>query len=524
MPAVDPRSRLRPEAPDEPTESAAPVSSTVIMDPVGPQRTTDPWDEPLFTSAAARQPGRRAGLWRGTAAWFVPAAVMALLGSLGLSWPGLWTDELATWGMAGAPWSQFWPVLGWVDAVLAPYYVLMHLWSTVAGTSDVALRLPSLAAMVGTAAMVGWLGARLASPRHGMAAGLMFAVLPASTRYAQEARPYALTAFFAVLATCLLVVALDRRSRWWFAPYAVALTALGSMHVVAMLLLVGHGWLVFAWRRRLVWWWVASTALALAPLVPLLRWGSKQRGQVSYIPRVGLESFEPTTAALFGSLAVGIAVVVLAALALPLRWPSALYSAWAVVPVAALVVVSLVVPMLLPRYLVFTLPAWALLAGFAVSRVRGGWALAAVAVVALLGLPAQLDVRRSDGHDEATRDMASIIATQERPGDVAVYAANESRGGWTTRDLVTHYVPADRRPRDPLMTRPPRTDGQLLAGECQDVARCLGKPDRVWVVRMGELPDPLRGLGAGKETVLRNGYHVVKVWRLRNTTLALLAA
>jgi mannosyltransferase len=400
----------------------------------------------------------------------------------------------------------------------------MHLWSTVAGTSDLALRLPSLAAMVGTAALVGWLGARLASPRQGLAAGLVFAVLPASTRFAQEARPYALTAFFAVLATCLLVVALDRRARWWFVAYALAVAALGGLHVVAVLLLVGHGWLVFAWRRRLAWWWGASAALGLLPLLPVLWLGSKQRGQVSYIPRVGLESITPTAAALFGSLAVAVAIIVLAAFALPLRWPSALYSAWAVVPVAALVVVSLVVPMLLPRYLVFTLPAWALLAGFAVTRVPGRWAAAAITVVALLGLPAQVDLRRGDGHDEATRDMATIIATQEHSGDVAVYATNESRGGWTTRDLVAHYVPADKRPRDPLMTRPPRTDGQLLAGECTDVARCLGKPPRVWVVRMGELSDPLRGLGSDKEKVLRGGYHVAKVWRLRNTTLALMVA
>ena len=525
MPTVDdyPRPELGPGAPDEPTVYIGPASATVAMDRVTSSRASDPWDEPLFTSAAARQRTTHPDRWR-TAAWLVPAALTALLGSLGLAWPGLWTDELATWGMAGTPWPRFWPVLRWVDAVLAPYYVLMHVWSSVAGTSDVALRLPSVAAMAGAAALVGWLGCRLASPRHGLAAGLILAVLPSSTRFAQEARPYALTAFVAVLATCLLVVALDRPAWWRFALYALAIAALGALHVVAVLLLVGHGWLVFAWRRGLAWRWVASTTCAVALLVPLLAFGSQQRGQVSYIPRVGLGSIEPTIGTLFGGLAVGVAVLILAAFALPLRWPSAFYSSWAVVPAAALVAVSLVVPMLLARYLVFTLPAWALLAGFAVSRVSVRRAVVAVAVLALLSVPGQVAIRRADGHDEATRAAASIIATQERPGDVAVYAANEPRGGWTTRDLVAHYVPADRRPRDPLMTRPPRTDGQLLAGECQDVARCLGTPPRVWVVRMGELSDPLTGLGRGKESVLRNGYRVEKVWRLRNVTLALLVA
>ncbi len=525
MPAVDGYTHAWPQpgVSDEPTVHTAPASATVAINQLEPVRAADPWDEPLFVSKAAGPRPERTGRWR-TAAWLVPAAVMSVVGGLGLAWPGLWTDELATWGMAGAPWSQFWPVLRWVDAVLAPYYVLMHLWSTIAGTSDIALRLPSVFAMIGTAALVGWLGTRLASPRHGLAAGLVLAVLPASSRFAQEARPYALTAFLAVLATCLLVLALDRPAWWRFGVYTLAVALLGAMHVVAVLLLVGHCWLVFAWRRGLAWWWVASAALAGVLLLPLLWLGSGQRHQVAYIPRVGLGTIEPTTATLFGSLAVGIAVVVLAAFALPLRWPSALYSAWAVVPVAALVVVSLVVPMLLARYLVFTLPAWALLAGFALTRVPVRWAAAAVGLLVLLGLPAQVAIRRGDGHDEATKAMASIISAQERPGDVAVYAADEPRGGWTTRDLVAHYVPADRRPRDPLMTRPPRTDGQLLAGECQDVARCLGTPDRVWVVRMGDLSDPLSGLGTGKEKVLRHGYHVEKVWRLRNVTLALLVA
>lgn len=82
-------------------------------------------------------------------------------------------------------------ILRWVDAVLAPYYALVKVWTAVAGSSDLALRLPSLAAMIGAAGLVGALGARLAAPRHGLLAGLLFAVLPSATRFAQEARPYA---------------------------------------------------------------------------------------------------------------------------------------------------------------------------------------------------------------------------------------------------------------------------------------------------------------------------------------------
>jgi len=46
--------------------------------------------------------------------------------------------------------------------------------------------------------------------------------------------------------------------------------------------------------------------------------------------------------------------------------------------------------------------------------------------------------------------------------------------------------------------RPPRTKGHLAAEECTDVKRCLGDRPRPWVVRVGELPDPLDGI-SGKE-------------------------
>jgi mannosyltransferase len=197
----------------------------------------DPWGEHLSRT----EPGLHRTAAVRTGSWLVPAVVMAVLGAVGLSGPALWTDELATWGMTVTPWAEMWPVLRWVDAVLAPYYAVMRLWSQLAGSSDVALRLPSLAAMISAAALVGALGARLAGPRVGLLAGLAFAVLPASTRYAQEARPHAWTVFAAALATYLLVRAVDHPVWWRFAGYAATVAVLGLLHVVAVLLLIGHG-------------------------------------------------------------------------------------------------------------------------------------------------------------------------------------------------------------------------------------------------------------------------------------------
>ena len=476
----------------------------------------DPWGEHL---AAPAVPAERPRRW----VWAVPGLAMLVIGAIGLSGPAVWTDELQTWGMSASAWHQMWPVMRWVDAVLAPYYTLAWAWTRLFGDSDVALRLPSLLAMAGTAALVGALGARLANARAGLLAGLVLAVLPASSRFAQEARPYALTTFAATLATLLLVRAVDRPAVGRLAGYAAAVALAGLMNEIAILLLAAHAWYVLAFHRRTFGRWLGTALIAVLPVLPLLWFGYRQRHQVAFIERAGFYSFEPFTRVVVGGAAVAVLVALLALFALPLRRPAALFTAWAVVPTTALVLVSLAVPMFLPRYLVFTLPAWALLAGRTIGRFPAHWTAAALAAVLALGISAQLTIRQPDGHEgQGTRDAAAVLTALATPADGVVYALSEPGGGWTTRDLVAHYVPADHRPTDVLAVRAPRTDGQLLAGECAFVARCLGHPARVWVVRLGSLADPLDGLGAAKESALRVQYRVREVWRPHQMTVALL--
>ena len=481
-----------------------------------PGPTTDPWGEHL----AVTDPSLRVTRWW---AWAVPMVVTTLIGAIGLGRPALWTDELQTWGMSVTPWGELWPIMRWVDAVLAPYYVLTWTWTAVAGDSDVALRLPSLISMAGAAGLVGAIGGRLSGPRVGLLAGLVMAVLPATTRFGQEARPYALTAFGAALATYALVRVVERPAWLRLAAYAGAIAFTGLMHEIAILVLAAHAWYVIAFHRPLAARWLVASVAGTVPLAPIVWLGLAQRNQVAHIQPVGLYSAEPYLRVVLGGILVGLLVLVLASFSLPLRRPAALYTAWAVVPCLALVLVSLGVPMFLPRYLVFTLPAWALLAGTALARLRLPWAIVALCGLLALGATAHAEIRQPDGHEgEGTRQAAAIVSALSEPGDGIVYAASEPGGGWTTRDLVAHYVAADRRPDDLLLTRPPRTDGQLLAGECPEVSRCLGDAARLWVVRLDRLDDPLAGLGPEKETILRANYRVDRMWTPGELTVALL--
>src|SRR4051812_6097099 len=87
-------------------------------------------------------------------AWVLVAAVLTL--SVVRLWLAsrqpLWFDESWTAMVAATPWREL-PHILKVDPNPPLYYLVMRVWAAVAGTSDVALRLPGLAAV----ALAAWL-------------------------------------------------------------------------------------------------------------------------------------------------------------------------------------------------------------------------------------------------------------------------------------------------------------------------------------------------------------------------------
>ncbi|MCW3814861.1 glycosyltransferase family 39 protein [Micromonospora sp. DR5-3] len=173
-----------------------------------------------------------------------PALLTLAVTLAGIGHAQPWRDELATWSAATRPVGDLARLAGTIDAATGPYYLLMHGWTALAGASPTALRLPSALAMAGAAALTARLGERLLTARVGLLAGLLFAVLPSTSRYGQEARPYALASFLAALGTLLLVEALRRPTWRRWTGYALAVAALGLTHLIALTLLAAHGLVV----------------------------------------------------------------------------------------------------------------------------------------------------------------------------------------------------------------------------------------------------------------------------------------
>lgn len=449
------------------------------------------------------------------------AATLAIIG-YGMTSTQLWRDEMATWSAATRSPGELFDLVGNIDAVSAPYYLFMHYWIAVFGDSALALRAPSALCMTGAAALVGMLGKRLFEAPAGLLAGLLFAVIPGVSRYGQEARGYAFAAFFAVLATYLLIRALEAPSWLRWIGYAAAVTATGLSHLIAVTVVAGHAIAVLLPPRRSSLYWLASTAAAGLLLLPLALEGRTQHGhQLEWVPTPTVGDLLTVPGHVFRSTLIAGITVGLAALG----WATharrgAAVAACAVLPAVILWSAGQLTQVWVPRYLTFTLPFLCVLGGaaLATARLRGG--LAVLAAVLLISGPDQRAIRESkDIRPLDYAAAAAIVAERQQPGDTIVYAP---RGGWRFLDTATDYHLRDGpRPRDVLLKQSRTELDSLWASDCDRPAECLAGVARVWVVALGEQKDPLRPMERQKAAALRSGYAATQIWTVPGLTVAL---
>lgn len=474
--------------------------------------------------------------------WFWPTAFAALAVGWQLGSPEMWHDELVTIDVATRSTRQIMGMLANVDAVHGAYYLFMHGWTMLFGTGPAAVRLPSVLAMVLATTCVALVGRRLFDHRAGVAAGFVFALVPTVTRFGQETRSYAFVVLGAAAATLFLLRALERPTVLRWAAYALAVAGTGLVNVVALTLLLGHGVavLIHCWRERRWWslaWFVLATAGGAAIAAPVILRGMKQAGrQISWIP-----DSSPWTVweQVYGSTLIAVAVTALAVVGLltHLRGDAMTRT------VSAALIAALPVPVILvaatgdinyffSKYLLFLMPAWAVLAGagLAVLR-RPPLVAAALVVVAALSVPGQLAMRGEYSHGWYTypqaraftplsySEAAQVIETGYQPGD------GLAAGGpwwWMHEPGVRYYLPADVSPRNVFQQRSAAQRNELFGADCANPARCLRDEPRIWVLLPTVTDAPLTGLSKKQAAVLTERYEVVRVTHVTGLTVALL--
>ncbi|MBP2704798.1 glycosyltransferase family 39 protein [Microbispora sp. RL4-1S] len=449
----------------------------------------------VATTRAARAPRARA-----SAALAVPAVLALAAGLWEPAGPPVWRDEAATISAASRTLPETARLLASVDAVHGLYYAFAHVMVALFGPDPVALRLPSVVAGALAAAGVCALGRALGAPRAGLYGGCLLALMPIFSRYVQEARPYAFVLAAAVGATLLFVRALRTGSATAFAAYGVALAGLAYLNLYAALVPVAHG-VSLLWSRSVprasFLRWCAATAAVGAAVAPLAWLGRRQSAQVGWITRPDAGDVGTLAAQLFGDLGtgarpwLGLAPLVWA-LALAGLWraarrsPSAgvpltlvrltlvrLALPWLLLPPAVLLAVSWTVhPVYVFRYVLYCVPAAALLAGAGLAAWPARSAVAMLVLAAGLSIPGQLATRGPDGRQDDPRPVMAVLAAA-RPGDGVLFVPRK------VRKYAVVYPRVFGRLDDVGLRRSPRRDGSFGG---RDVGRRL-LPGRLTGVR-----------------------------------------
>jgi mannosyltransferase len=421
----------------------------------------------------------RSGGWPAIAARYlpvaVPAAVMTVLGVWGLPRQNaMGNDEVVTRYAAKLSLGQLARmVFLHTDIFHALYYLFMHVW-VVLGTSPTIIRIPSLIAAVATVALTAHVGRRLTgSGWAGLFTGLVMALTPSTSFYAQTARSYTMVTLCVVGATLALVRALEAEAaglarerilrRWLLYAGLVALG--GYLNEISLSVLVGHAVTVLLARpgRQVLRNWLVAGAAGAALVLPVVIISILQRSAASWIARPHLHDLGVLFHDFFG--ATNLVAVCLFACAVVAVLPSGRPPWWRsggvslpsvsapllVIPAGLVFIESLVAkPLYADRYVLYCEVGAALLAGAGIDRIGQGVArwlgrrwigrqlgdpadrrvlvatsLVAVVVLAAGGLLLQLNSQQR-ARTPFTRQFdygspARFVGARERPGDGVLF-------------------------------------------------------------------------------------------------------
>jgi mannosyltransferase len=367
---------------------------------------------------------------------------------------GFWIDEGLSVGISDRPLGDI-PHALRLDGSPPVYYLLLHVWMSVFGTSEEATRALSVLCALLAIPVAWWAANNLFGPRAAWMAAVLTATNPFLTRFAQEARMYALLALLALIACGAFGRAFTGedsiRAR---RPWAICLA------VTLALMLYTHNWaLFFATSCGVVWLFLLFRASGERRrhllLTGLVAFGGALLLYLPWIPTTLYQaahtgapwSEAPPIVALAASVGqmlgkfAQVAVILIAGAGLAQLWSTrgrslspagraaASLLAIAVLTVTLAWISSQVSPAWANRYLAVGVAPLLLVAGAGLAN-AGRLGIAGLIVAAAL---AAGDTAPDDKSN--VRDVADAIGPSLRPGDVVVSTQPEQVA------VLAYYLP-----------------------------------------------------------------------------------
>ena len=331
------------------------------------------------------------------------------------------------------------------------YYLALHYWMMLFGTSELALRSLSAVCMLGVVVVVFLIVRELFGEQPARIAALFVSLAPFLVRYSQEARMYAMVAFLLTLATYLLIRARKSGSTIDWVWYGLAIAAALYTHYYAVFMIAAH-WLYVAtqtdWRRgstgssgaglRDKRWWLANVGalLLFAPWVPVA-YAQFRRVQAGFwIGPVGPGTIPSTLSSYmtYGYLnrvvsaharellSLGFVALVVATIVYSRKYRGSIFliSVWAFLAPVAVWLLSFKRPIYIDRYFVFASVGFYVLLAVLLFVAWPWEKYARVRLASIVIILASFAIGIYGVYDQANHRMKAVgeaVAEKFRPGD-----------------------------------------------------------------------------------------------------------
>ena len=424
-----------------------PLVRSIVSGPRG--RLHSPPDLELPNPAHPHQPGLLEDRRPFRLAIFILTLVAVVLRISYLGAKSFWLDEGTTAEWVTLPLNELWKVILAGQMNMSLYYLVLWGWTSIAGSSEFIMRLPSALFAAATVPLVYKLGVELWDRRVGLVAALLMTVNATSLRYAQTARSYSMYVAFATLASIFFIRSAKRDSSTAsLAGYVVS----GSLTVYTQLFgafAVPAQWLsVFLFsptRKRALR--LTGCALMIGALsLPAFFFGiSGHHGSLGWIPKASLNSVIELVLSFAGafdgqvtSLSVILAALYIVGIATAILWSPR--SDWSELgflllslcfPICVTIIISVIEPLFVTRYLLAGLPLFGLLAAAGLQRLKPALAIVIACAIALLSLGEDYYYYRAPSIED-WRGVVDFVAKHAQPGDTLVV--------WDASTPVEYYV------------------------------------------------------------------------------------
>jgi len=418
----------------------------------------------------------------------LPLALIMLIGAVlrifGLGNESLWLDEATTVARIHGTWLSLLS-----NGTQGPFYlILIKAWTLLFGESEFALRLPSALFGIASIPALFLLGQVLFNRTTAMWAALFLAINPFAIFYSQDARPYALYFFGAILSYYYLIRVLrEFRARDAVAYILYTLIAAYS-HPYGPLLILSH-WISAGiyvslsstrYSRQVMMRVIGMLSLAALLFVPQLYvfaatfiHKSQSHTIAAWIPTPDIESLHTTLRQYFMFPILGylVVLIIVAVVVMKIRRDMNARVSLILCGVIILsnlllpwIVSILVTPIYVDRYTIPTLAAVIIMLGWALNSLQRPLRILAMSILMLLSIP-PLFTYFSGTDKDPWRETCGILNSQLRSGDVIL--------AYPEFDLdPLHYY-----------LRPPPDVRVFSPQDHQDIVSALRSSRAIWLVR-----------------------------------------